>query len=122
MPAWSRYSSRRVAPIGNDRNREKSRFQPPGPRNWFRPSYRSRPVRAWFHLRADPFGEIDPALPVAIALLGPIHGRTLDLLCVDQEEAFVTTVAAKRIVAVSPGAAWYPFGAGCYGAEMVICM
>ena len=31
------------------------------PPNWFRPSYRMRPRRAWFHLRAGSFGRIDDA-------------------------------------------------------------
>src|SRR5207244_13367257 len=39
------------------------------PPNWFRPSYRVRPRKAWFHLRVAPFGAIDDDVPEAVALL-----------------------------------------------------
>ena len=90
------------------------------PRNWFRPSYRTRPVRAWFHLRADAFGAIDASLPIAIALLAPIHVRTLRLLCTDGDAAFVATVNAARVLAAAPTETWFPFAAGCFGAEFML--
>lgn len=90
------------------------------PRNWFRPSYRTRPVRAWFHLRTDAFGAIDSGLPVAIALLAPIHDRTLRLLCTDGDAAFVATVNASRVLAAAPTKTWFPFAAGCFGAEIML--
>jgi hypothetical protein len=88
------------------------------PPNWFRPSYRARPVRAWFHIRAEPKGVIDRRLPEAIALLAPIHDRTLRVLCVDGGIAFVTTVSAAHLTAVAPTSNWFPYAAGCFGAEM----
>lgn len=90
------------------------------PPNWFRPSYRTRPVRAWFHLRAQPRGAIDRTLPEAIALLAPIHDRSLRVLCADGGRAFVTTVSADRIAGVAPSNHWYPYGAGCFGAELML--
>jgi hypothetical protein len=90
------------------------------PPNWFRPSYRSRPIRAWFHLRVDPFGEIDSSLPEAIALLGPLHDRTVQVLCIDRNEAFAATVTPGRVFAAAPAPAWYPYAAGCFGAQLVM--
>ena len=90
------------------------------PPNWFRPSYRARPLRAWFHLLAVAKGAIDRTAPNAIALLAPIHDRTLRLLCVDGDEVFAATVVLDAIGAVVPTGRWYPFGAGCFGAEMML--
>jgi hypothetical protein len=90
------------------------------PPNWFRPSYRTRPIRAWFHLRAEAQGEVDRNLPEAIALLAPVHGRTLRVLCVEGSGAFTAEIAISRVVAITPDSVWYPFGAGCYGAELAV--
>lgn len=91
--------------------------QPP---NWFRPSYRTRPVRSWFHLRADPFGEVDPDLPQAVALLAPVHGGSASLLCATADAAFPVALELRRIAAVLPDAGWYPYAAGCFGAEIML--
>lgn len=90
------------------------------PPNWYRPSYRSRPLRAWFHLRADPAGTVDRELPEAIALLAPIHGRTMSVLCLDGDDAFAATINVTRIQAIVPTAGWYPYAAGCFGAEIML--
>lgn len=90
------------------------------PPNWFRPSYRVRPLRAWFHLRAEPKGEIDRDLPEAVALLAPVHNRTLRLLCIDGSRAFVTAIEATDVLAAAPSENWYPYAAGCFGAEMML--
>lgn len=90
------------------------------PPNWFRPSYRVRPVRAWFHLRAEELGTIDPDTPEAIALLGPIRDRTLRVLCVDRDDVYATTIEVQRIRATAPTSNWYPYGAGCFGAVMML--
>jgi hypothetical protein len=88
--------------------------------NWFRPSYRLRPRRAWFHLRAAPFGEIDDHIPEAIALLAPISEREIRVLCVDRDAVYPTTVRIHRIVAARPGETWYPYAAGAFGAELML--
>lgn len=91
------------------------------PPNWYRPGYAVRPVRAWLNIRALPFGSIDSRAPVAVALLAPVGGTTLRVLCVDGDEIFPTTLDATHIGAVSRGKpAWYPFAAGSFGAEMML--
>jgi hypothetical protein len=90
------------------------------PPNWFRPSYRSRPRRAWFHLRVEPLDEIDRDLPEAIALLGPIHDRTMYLLGTHGDDVFAATVPMRSIAGAAPAAEWYPYAAGCFGAELVM--
>jgi hypothetical protein len=93
---------------------------PPWP-NWYRPSYRVRPVRAPLHLRAAA-GEaaIDPRLPRAIALLAPVTGPSIDVLCVDGPAVYPTTFRAGRIEAVSGELTWFPYGAGALGCEAVV--
>ncbi len=91
------------------------------PPNWYRPGYAVRPVRAWLNIRALPFGSIDSSAPVAVALLAPVEGTTLRVLCVDGDEIFPTTLDATRIAAVARGEpAWYPYEAGSFGAEMML--
>jgi hypothetical protein len=85
------------------------------PPNWYRPSYRVRPLRAWFNLMALPFGKPDDAAPRAVARLG---GN--DVLCVDGSEVFATALPPGRIVAAGGAAEWYPFGAGVWGADMLL--
>ena len=91
------------------------------PPNWYRPGYAVKPVRAWFNIRALPFGRIDPDAPLAVALLEPVHGTALRVLCVDGDDVFPTTVDASHIVAVSPSTpVLYPYAAGSFGAEMML--
>jgi hypothetical protein len=91
------------------------------PPNWYRPGYAVRPVRAWLNIRALPFGRIDPEAPLAIALLEPVHGTTLRVLCVDGDDVFPTTIDASHIAAVSRAEpVWYPYAAGSFGAEMML--
>ena len=89
------------------------------PPNWFRPSYRARPVRAWFHLRVSKFGSITGELPQGVALLAPVDGRTLRVLCTEGRSAFAVTMPVNAVVAASPSQGWYPYGAGTFGAELV---
>jgi hypothetical protein len=78
-------------------------------------------VRAWFNIRALPFGRIDPHAPLGIVLLEPVHGTTLRLLCIDGDDVFPTTVDASHVVAVSPNTPLlYPYAAGSFGAEMML--
>jgi hypothetical protein len=91
------------------------------PPNWYRPGYAVRPVRAWMNIRALPFGRIDPDAPIGIALLEPVHGTTLRVLCVDGDDVFPITVDASHIAAVSRAEpVWYPYAAGSFGAEMML--
>jgi hypothetical protein len=91
------------------------------PPNWYRPGYAVRPVRAWLNIRALPFGSIDPSAPLAIALLSPIEGTSLRVLCVDGDDVFPAMLDASHIAAVARGEAiWYPYAAGSFGVEMML--
>jgi hypothetical protein len=89
--------------------------------NWYRPSYRVRPVRAPFSVRAScDVTQIDEDVPRAIALLAPIERLTMRVLCVRGTDVFPATVRVARIDAVSTVVRWYPYGAGSFGAEMML--
>jgi hypothetical protein len=88
--------------------------------NWFRPSYRVRPRPAWFHLRVAPFGVVESDLPEAVALLAPVSRRELRVLCVDGRAVYPTTIPMRPIIAALPAATWYPYGAGAFGAELML--
>ncbi len=89
--------------------------------NWYRPSYRIRPIRAPFSLRAAcDVTQIDEDLPRAIALLAPVERLSLSALCVHGQNVFSATVRIARIDAVSVTGRWYPYGAGSFGAEMMV--
>jgi hypothetical protein len=89
------------------------------PRNSFRPSYRLRPRRAWFHLRAAPFGRIDEDAPQAIALRAPVGERTIRVLCVDGNRVYPVALAVGRVLAARASESWYPYGAGAFGTELM---
>jgi hypothetical protein len=89
--------------------------------NWYRPSYRGRPIRAPFSLRATcDVKDIDEDLPRAIALLAPVERLTLHVLCVHRDAVFPATVRIARIDAISDATRWYPYGAGSFGAELML--
>jgi len=91
------------------------------PPNWYRPSYSIRPRRAWLNLRPLPFGSIDESMPQAVALLAPVIGTNLHVLCIDGDDVFPTELRAEHVAAVSGGEpAWYPYAAGSFGAEMML--
>lgn len=90
------------------------------PPNWFRPSYRLRPVRAWHNLRAVPFGTLDGRAPEAIALLAPPTHTALRVLCIDGGEAFPATAGITSVRAAGDTAGWYPYAAGAFGTEMLL--
>lgn len=62
------------------------------PPNWYRPSYRVRPRRAWRNLRARPSAALDDAAPEAVAILGALDPRAPRLLCIDGGELFPVVV------------------------------
>jgi hypothetical protein len=89
--------------------------------NWYRPSYRVRPVRAPLNLRIECLvTDVDRSLPVAVALLGPVDLQALPLLIDDGERPFPATLRLGRIEAVATAKEWYPYGAGSFGAEMML--
>jgi hypothetical protein len=89
--------------------------------NWYRPSYRVRPRRAPLNLRLEcDVTEIDRDQPVAVALLAPVHGLLFRVLVDDGRRAWPATVRLARIDAVGRERTWYPYGAGSFGAEMML--
>lgn len=89
--------------------------------NVYRPSYRMRPVRMPHNLRLEcSVTEIDRDRPIAVALLAPIDGLVLRVLVDAGTHAFPTTVRITRIDAVSEAREWYPYGAGSFGAELML--
>jgi hypothetical protein len=91
------------------------------PPNLYRPSYRMRPVRLPLnvHARTSDAAE-NRVMPRAVALLAPVHGPVLRVLIDDGVDVYPATVRVGRIQAVSAEAIWYPYGAGSFGAEMVL--
>lgn len=89
--------------------------------NWYRPSYRVRPVRMPLNLRAHcAVTAIDEDLPRAIALLAPVDRLTLHVLCTHRDRVFPAQVRVSRIDAITESAQWYPYAAGSFGAEMML--
>jgi hypothetical protein len=93
--------------------------------NWYRPSYRVRPVRMPLQLRLEcDVQEIDGDRPVAVALLAPLaltgDGLLLRALIDDGTRAVPSTVRIARIDAVAAATTWYPYGGGSFGAEMML--
>ena len=87
----------------------------------FRPSYRVRPVPVPANLRIEcSVTEIEPDLPVAVAILEPVDGLTLRVLVDDGKASWPATVRVTRIDAVAAEAVWYPYGGGSFGAEMML--
>src|SRR5262249_3187274 len=85
------------------------------PPNWYRPTYRVRPVRAWFNLMALPFGRLDDSAPRAVARL---DGD--DVLIVDGESVYAARLRPGRVLAAGGATEWYPFGAGAWGADILL--
>jgi len=90
---------------------------PPFP-NWFRPSYRVRPIRMPFHFRTEEFGTMEGDVPRVVALLRV--GETSDVLCDDGQSVFETTIRIDRVKAAGPPLAWYPHLAGAFGHEVLL--
>jgi hypothetical protein len=83
--------------------------------NWYRPSYRVRPVRMPFNLTPTcAVAELDDSLPLAIALVGVSH-----MLIVDGDRAYPSAVRIARLDAISEPRRWFPYGAGAWGAHAV---
>lgn len=98
--------------------------------NWFRPSYRIRPVRMPFHVRLiGPKVASSPSIEVR-ALLAPIEiDRGLVKLALLAYEGAVTHALAveiavgelmRRLHPVGEMETWYPYGAGAWGVAAAI--
>ena len=89
--------------------------------DWYRPSYRVRPVRIPMNLRLScDVTAIERNQPVAVAILEPVRGLTLRVLVDDGSAAWPATVRITRIDAVADQAIWYPYGGGSFGAELML--
>ncbi|HEV7243210.1 MAG TPA: hypothetical protein VGQ36_28545 [Thermoanaerobaculia bacterium] len=89
--------------------------------NFYRPSYRVRPVRMPFNLRLEcDQTEIDRDRPIAVALLAAIDDLALRVLVIDGARVYPTRVNVTAISAVAKEREWYPYGAGVFGAEVML--
>lgn len=89
--------------------------------NWYRPSYRVRPVRMPLDLRLEcEVTDIERDRPRAIALMAPPDRLTVRVLIEDGRRAYPSTVRINRIDAVAAERVWYPYGGGSFGAEMML--
>jgi len=89
--------------------------------NWYRPSYRVRPLRMPLNLRIEcDVTEIDPGRPIAVALLAAVDGLTARVLVDEGTHAYPATVRITRIDSVATERTWYPYGGGSFGAEMML--
>ena len=100
--------------------------------NFFRPSYRARPVRGWFHvdLRYENESEqtADFSAEAVIGPLGPERGRiVLALLCRDSDgSVFATQLElpadawTSSITFASSERRWFPYAAGTWGRSLRI--
>lgn len=89
--------------------------------DWYRPSYRVRPVKIAMNLRLRcDVTEIERDRPLAVAILEPVNGLVLRVLVDDGTDAWPATVRVTRIDAVAAETIWYPYGGGSFGAEMML--
>lgn len=89
--------------------------------DWFRPSYRVRPVKVPMNLRLRcDVTEVERGRPVAVAILEPVRGLVLRVLVDDGVDAWPATVRVTRIDAVASETIWYPYAGGSFGAEMML--
>ena len=89
--------------------------------NVYRPSYRIRPVRMPLDLRLEcDVTDIDEDRPRAIALLGAVRSTTIAVLIEEKARVYPSVVRITRIDAVAAERVWYPYGAGSFGAEMML--
>ncbi len=89
--------------------------------SFYRPSYRVRPVRMLFNLALDHAQTaIDEDLPRAVALLAPATGIEIRVLIEDKTRVYASAVRVAKIEAVATSRVWYPYGAGSFGAEMML--
>jgi hypothetical protein len=89
--------------------------------NWYRPSYRARPVRAPFNVRIEPTGEDSgEPHPVAVALLGGSSVSRLRFLVDDRSQSWIVEGRLAALRLAGPPGEWFPHGAGVFGADALI--
>lgn len=88
--------------------------------NWYRPSYRVPPLRMPMHLELRCESDALEEAPRAIALLAPPHGPILSVLIDDGARAWPATIRAGKVRAAGGDLTFYPYGAGSFGAEMML--
>ena len=89
--------------------------------SFYRPSYRVRPLRMPFNVRIEhESAAIDGDLPRAVALLAPADGPALRVLIEERTRVYPCTIRVAQIRAVGRERTWYPYGAGSFGAEMML--
>ena len=88
--------------------------------NWYRPSYRVRPLRIPMHLAPRRASHELEEAPRAIALLAPPHGPALHVLIDDGRTAWPATIPVAPPKAVGTALSLYPYGAGSFGGEMML--
>jgi hypothetical protein len=89
--------------------------------HYYRPSYRVRPEILPFDLRlVCDVTEIEADQPIAEALLEPATSHELAVLVREGARAYPARIRVTRIDAVSDQRVWYPYGAGSFGAEMML--
>ncbi|HUR79341.1 MAG TPA: hypothetical protein VM733_01150 [Thermoanaerobaculia bacterium] len=89
--------------------------------SFYRPSYRVRPVRMLFNVALEhEQTHIDDDLPRAVALLAPATGIELRVLIEDKARVYASSIRVEKIAAVATERIWYPYGAGSFGAEMML--
>ena len=94
--------------------------QQPWP-NWYRPSYRARPVRAPLNVRLEPAGSIaDQSLPLAVAVLAASPDLKVRLLVDDDLRSSIIEGRLAAVTFAGPPDVWFPHGAGVFGADAVI--
>jgi hypothetical protein len=89
--------------------------------NWYRPSYRMRPVRMPLNLQlAVKTVHVDDNLPVAVGLLAPPEGNAALVLVADGARAYPARIQVTAVAGAGPERVWYPYGGGSFGAELVL--
>lgn len=89
--------------------------------NWFRPSYRVRPIRMPLNLRIEAGAhDIAPDAPAAVAIAGAVHDGVVRVIVDDGVHAYPATLRLTSVRAVSQRRTWYPYGGGSFGAEMML--
>jgi hypothetical protein len=63
---------------------------------------------------------IDRDIPEAVALLAPVAGLMLRVLVVDGRRVHPATIRVTRIDAAGHERAWYPYGGGAFGSEIML--
>jgi hypothetical protein len=64
--------------------------------------------------------EVDASLPLGLALLAPAGSDVLEVLVSDGGAVYPAVIRVDGIRAVGTPGEWYPYGAGSFGAEMML--